>query len=77
VRNITDPHNVPIWSEDGEIRRWRDIENDLLRLAIVHYRGNCSEAAEKLGMSRTNIYRRIRDLGIGPPALAARANSEQ
>jgi transcriptional regulator of acetoin/glycerol metabolism len=46
------------------LTRWQWIERDAIVDALVEARGNRSQAAAKLGMSRATIYRRINTFGI-------------
>ncbi|WP_299937959.1 sigma-54 dependent transcriptional regulator [uncultured Nitratireductor sp.] len=49
-----------------EIRPLEEIENDMIRLAIEHYGGQMSEVARRLGIGRSTLYRKLKDLGIDP-----------
>ncbi|MCM8556595.1 sigma-54-dependent transcriptional regulator [Sphingomicrobium sediminis] len=59
---------VEIFDEDGHIRTLSDIEADLIRLAIGHYRGRMTEVARRLGIGRSTLYRKLGDLGIDTAA---------
>ncbi len=48
----------------GEVRSLEDIERDTLRYAIAHYRGNMTEVARRIGIGRSTLYRRIKELGL-------------
>jgi transcriptional regulator of acetoin/glycerol metabolism len=61
---------IPVLTDDGEIRRLEDIEADLIRLALGHYRGHITEVARRLGIGRSTLYRKMREFG-----LAIRHNS--
>jgi DNA-binding NtrC family response regulator len=50
--------------EQGEVRTLEDIERDLLRYAIAHYRGNMTEVARRVGIGRSTLYRRLKELGL-------------
>ncbi len=41
-----------------------DIEADVIRLAIGHYRGRMTEVARRLGIGRSTLYRKLGELGI-------------
>jgi sigma-54 dependent transcriptional regulator, acetoin dehydrogenase operon transcriptional activator AcoR len=51
------------------LTRWQWIERDAIVDALVEARGNRSQAAAKLGMSRATIYRRINAFGISLAGL--------
>jgi len=55
---------VPILSEDGDVRPLEDIEADLIRFALDHYRGRMSEVARRLGIGRSTLYRRLKELEL-------------
>ena len=50
--------------QQGSIRSLRDIEDDAIRIALDRYNGQMSEVARRLGIWRSTLYRKIRDLGI-------------
>jgi DNA-binding NtrC family response regulator len=55
---------IPVLTDDGEIRRLEDIEADLIRLALGHYRGHITEVARRLGIGRSTLYRKMREFGL-------------
>jgi DNA-binding NtrC family response regulator len=55
---------VPILSEDGDVRPLEEIEADLIRFAVDHYRGRMSEVARRLGIGRSTLYRRLKELEL-------------
>jgi DNA-binding NtrC family response regulator len=63
---MTDPPRdaVPVFTPAGDIRRLRDIEKDVLRVAMRHYAGNHRHAAERLGIGRTTLYRKLAEYQI-------------
>lgn len=55
---------VMLYTEDGNLRPLEEIEADVIRLAIGHYRGRMTEVARRLGIGRSTLYRKLADLGI-------------
>jgi DNA-binding NtrC family response regulator len=66
----TIPHDVPIapmapagtlvlLMPDGEVRPIEEIETDVIRFAIAHYRGQMSEVARRLQIGRSTLYRKL------------------
>lgn len=55
---------VPVANEDGEFRSLEDIEADVIRLALGHYRGHITEIARRLGIGRSTLYRKMREFGL-------------
>jgi DNA-binding NtrC family response regulator len=59
---------VTLYSGDGHLRPLEDIEADIIRLAIGHYRGRMTEVARRLGIGRSTLYRKLGELGIDTAA---------
>ncbi len=55
---------IPAVTEGGHIRKLDEVEADMIRLALNRYRGQMSEVARKLGIGRSTLYRKMRDLGL-------------
>ena len=55
---------IPAVTEGGHVRRLEEVEADMIRLALNRYRGQMSEVARKLGIGRSTLYRKMRDLGL-------------
>lgn len=55
---------IPVVTEGGHIRKLEEVEADMIRLALHRYRGQMSEVARKLGIGRSTLYRKIKDLGL-------------
>jgi DNA-binding NtrC family response regulator len=57
----------------GDIRPLEEIEGEVIRFAITHYRGQMSEVARRLQIGRSTLYRKLDSLGLatepesGPP----------
>ncbi|SNS40301.1 sigma-54-dependent transcriptional regulator [Sphingopyxis indica] len=59
---------VTLYLPDGNLRPLEEIEADVIRLAIGHYRGRMSEVARRLGIGRSTLYRKLGELGIDTAA---------
>lgn len=59
---------VLLYTPDGNLRPLEEIEADVIRLAIGHYRGRMTEVARRLGIGRSTLYRKLSDLGIDSSA---------
>jgi DNA-binding NtrC family response regulator len=55
---------IALTGPDGHIRQIAEIEADVLRLAINHYRGRMSEVSKRLGIGRSTLYRKLGELGL-------------
>jgi DNA-binding NtrC family response regulator len=61
---LQESHGVMLYTPDGNLRPLEEIEADVIRLAIGHYRGRMTEVARRLGIGRSTLYRKLSDLGI-------------
>jgi len=59
---------VTLYCQDGHLRSLEEIEADIIRLAIGHYRGRMTEVARRLGIGRSTLYRKLGELGIDTAA---------
>ena len=41
-----------------------ELETTAIRFAIAHYRGRMTEVSRRLGIGRSTLYRKLKDLGI-------------
>jgi DNA-binding NtrC family response regulator len=48
----------------GEVRPLDEIESEVIRFAIAHYRGQMSEVARRLKIGRSTLYRKLETIGI-------------
>lgn len=55
---------IVLYTSDGNLRPLEEIEADVIRLAIGHYRGRMTEVARRLGIGRSTLYRKLSELGI-------------
>jgi DNA-binding NtrC family response regulator len=65
-QNVSDgvAYGIPVVTDGGHLRKLEDVEADMIRLALNRYRGQMSEVARKLGIGRSTLYRKMRDLGL-------------
>jgi len=55
---------LPLLDAAGEVRPLEQVESDLIRYAIAHYRGQMSEVARRLQIGRSTLYRKLESLGL-------------
>ena len=48
----------------GEVRPLEEMENEIIRFAIAHYRGQMSEVARRLKIGRSTLYRKLDDATV-------------
>ena len=63
-QHVQEAVGVMLYTDDGNLRPLEEIEADVIRLAIGHYRGRMTEVARRLGIGRSTLYRKLSDLGI-------------
>lgn len=59
---------VMLYTNDGHMRTLREIEADVINLAIEIYHGRMAEVARRLGIGRSTLYRKLNELGIAVTA---------
>jgi DNA-binding NtrC family response regulator len=59
---------LSLLSHDGEVRPIDEIETEVIRFAIAHYRGQMSEVARRLGIGRSTLYRKLEAIEGEEPA---------
>ena len=57
-------HALSLIDGRGEVRALEEIESDVIRFAITHYRGQMSEVARRLKIGRSTLYRKLESLGL-------------
>ena len=48
----------------GHMRKLEDVEAEVIRMAISRYDGRMSEVARRLGIGRSTLYRKLKELGL-------------
>src|SRR6202007_2713983 len=66
---------LPLLDAGGEVRPLDEVEADLIRYAITHYRGQMSEVARRLKIGRSTLYRKLDALGLN--SEQAEADSQE
>ena len=64
-----DPLSLRLINDSGDVRTLEDIETEAIRFALAHYRGQMSQMARKLGIGRSTLYRKMKDIGIADDIL--------
>jgi DNA-binding NtrC family response regulator len=68
ARRVVNEAGVTLYQSDGHMRSLEEIEADVIRLAIGHYRGRMTEVARRLNIGRSTLYRKLAELGISDVA---------
>jgi DNA-binding NtrC family response regulator len=56
--------SLSMLSRTGDVRSLEDMENEIIRFAISHYRGQMSEVARRLKIGRSTLYRKLDEAGV-------------
>jgi DNA-binding NtrC family response regulator len=58
--------SLGVTDASGHIRKFEDLESDIIRMAIARYDGHMSEVARRLGIGRSTLYRKLKEFGLEP-----------
>ncbi len=58
------PYTISAADPSGQMRKLEEIETELIRMAIGRYDGRMSEVARRLGIGRSTLYRKLKELGM-------------
>jgi len=61
---------------NGDARALDEIEAEVIRFAVTHYRGQMSEVARRLRIGRSTLYRKLDSLGLDAPPTDGINNAE-
>jgi DNA-binding NtrC family response regulator len=64
TNTLQSQHAFPTIDESGHMRKLEDVEADMIRAAISRYDGHMSEVARRLGIGRSTLYRKLKELGM-------------
>ena len=59
---------LPLVDAQGEVRPLEELEAEVIRFAISHYRGQMSEVARRLQIGRSTLYRKLDEAAANDPA---------
>src|SRR5690606_5458197 len=55
------PATLQVMDSKGNLRSLAEVEAEMIRFALDHYRGQMSEAARRLGIGRSTLYRKLKE----------------
>ncbi len=62
---VRDPHAMSLVTEEtGEMKPMDVLEAEIIRFALQFYRQRMSEVSRRLGIGRSTLYRKLKDLGL-------------
>src|SRR6187200_318269 len=65
---------LPMLTSAGEVRPLEELESEIIRFAISHYRGQMSEVARRLKIGRSTLYRKLDEAAADESGNADEAN---
>jgi len=72
---VRDPHAMRPLDEHGNVRKLEEMEAEMIRFALTYYRGQMSEMARRLGIGRSTLYRKMKDIGLQDDEISAIGSS--
>jgi DNA-binding NtrC family response regulator len=58
------PYALSVTEASGHIRKFEEMEGEIIRMAISRYDGHMSEVARRLGIGRSTLYRKLKEFGL-------------
>jgi len=68
-----DPNILRLLDDHGDVRKLSDLEAETIRFALAYYRGQMSQMARKLGIGRSTLYRKLKEIGVEAEMLGEAA----
>jgi DNA-binding NtrC family response regulator len=65
-RAAPSPYALSMTDATGHIRKFEDMESEIIKTAIARYEGHMSEVARRLGIGRSTLYRKLKEFGLEP-----------
>jgi DNA-binding NtrC family response regulator len=66
ARAAAAPYGLSLTDGSGHIRKFEEIEAEIIKTAIARYEGHMSEVARRLGIGRSTLYRKLKEFGLEP-----------
>jgi DNA-binding NtrC family response regulator len=66
---LRDPSIMALLDENGEVIPLAEIEERVIRFALTHYRNHMTEMARRLGIGRSTLYSKMKELGLDDESL--------
>jgi DNA-binding NtrC family response regulator len=63
-----DPYSLSLVDDAGDMFTLADLEAQAIRFALAHYRGRMSAISRHLGIGRSTLYRKLKELGLDDEA---------
>jgi DNA-binding NtrC family response regulator len=77
MTSVSSPYALMGVDAAGHMRKLEEIESEIIRMAISRYDGHMSEVARRLGIGRSTLYRKLKELGLEGDENAAREAQDE
>jgi DNA-binding NtrC family response regulator len=67
IAPLTSAGTLAMLTRSGEVRPLEEMETEIIRFAISHYRGQMSEVARRLKIGRSTLYRKLDEATTDDP----------
>jgi DNA-binding NtrC family response regulator len=64
VVTLRDINSLALLDAHGDMQAMEELEKEILKFAIRHYRGQMTEVARRLGIGRSTLYRKLKEFGM-------------
>jgi DNA-binding NtrC family response regulator len=71
IAPLSSTGSLAMLTNSGELRPLEDMEAEIIRFAISHYRGQMSEVARRLKIGRSTLYRKLDEAAVSESAARA------
>src|ERR687897_228065 len=61
---VRNPPSISLVDDTGDVRKLEELEAEIIRFALQHYRGHMSAVSRRMGIGRSTLYRKLKDLGL-------------
>ena len=58
------PYLLPLTDASGHMRKFEELEAEIIRRTVARYDGRMSEVARRLGIGRSTLYRKLKEYGL-------------
>ena len=58
------PYALHVTDASDHVRKFEEMESEIIRMAINRYDGHMSEVARRLGIGRSTLYRKLKEYGL-------------
>jgi DNA-binding NtrC family response regulator len=66
VMRTASPYALSMTDAAGHIRKFEEMEAEIIKTSIARYEGHMSEVARRLGIGRSTLYRKLKEFGLEP-----------